>query len=236
LGNEELLAELFPAKQILGGLCFVCLNRIKPGVIQHLDHGQIVLSEFCGRAKQRTRKIASAFQFAGVPCKVSDCLARAHWEKLVWNIPFNGLGVAASAGIQRFSSAGRRTGIQAGECLTTEGLLRDAEWTQKVKALMLEVIATARALGFKMPRRLAEQQIQRTRSMGPYRASTLIDFQRGQPIELNSLFLEPLRLARSRKVPVPNLERLCRILREIDPGRTQRSKHRAVRESSPLLR
>src|SRR5206468_12233284 len=26
LGNEELLARLFPAEQVLGGLCFVCLN------------------------------------------------------------------------------------------------------------------------------------------------------------------------------------------------------------------
>jgi 2-dehydropantoate 2-reductase len=26
LGNEESLAQLFPADKILGGLCFVCLN------------------------------------------------------------------------------------------------------------------------------------------------------------------------------------------------------------------
>jgi 2-dehydropantoate 2-reductase len=30
LGNEERLAELFPIEQILGGLCFVCLNRLAP--------------------------------------------------------------------------------------------------------------------------------------------------------------------------------------------------------------
>src|SRR5262249_45956551 len=28
LGNEERLAELFVPRQILGGLCFVCLNRV----------------------------------------------------------------------------------------------------------------------------------------------------------------------------------------------------------------
>jgi 2-dehydropantoate 2-reductase len=43
LGNEEQLAGLFPAEQILGGLCFVCLNRIEPGVIQHLDYGLVIL-------------------------------------------------------------------------------------------------------------------------------------------------------------------------------------------------
>ena len=30
LGNEEALARLFPIEQIMGGLCFVCLNRTAP--------------------------------------------------------------------------------------------------------------------------------------------------------------------------------------------------------------
>ncbi len=36
LGNEDQLARLFPPEQIMGGLCFVCLNRIEPGLIRHL--------------------------------------------------------------------------------------------------------------------------------------------------------------------------------------------------------
>ena len=51
----------------------------------------------------RTHDLAAMFNHAGVPCKVTDNLARAHWEKLVWNIPFNGLGVAASAGLDAFA-------------------------------------------------------------------------------------------------------------------------------------
>ncbi len=39
LGNEERLAEIASVQQILGGLCFVCLNRIEPGVVRHIDHG-----------------------------------------------------------------------------------------------------------------------------------------------------------------------------------------------------
>ena len=226
LGNEELLAKIFPAKQIMGALCFVCLNRLKPGLIQHLGHGQIVLGEFRGKPGRRARGIADAFQNAGVPSKVSSNLAKAHWEKLVWNIPFNGLGVASSAGLDAFARRGGKLPARLGPCLTTEDLLRSGEWSGKVKALMLEVIAIARALGFKIPRALADKQIERTRSMGPYRASTLIDFERCQPLELKSLFLEPLRLAKSRKVAVPQLEALCRILKAIDPGRTHRAKKR----------
>ena len=35
-----------------------------------------------------------------MPCRVSEDLARAHWEKLTWNIPFNGLGVASIMGFE----------------------------------------------------------------------------------------------------------------------------------------
>ncbi len=80
LGNEELLSRLFPAEQILGGLCFVCLNRVQPGLIHHLDHGLVVLGEYERWPKPRTHDIAFAFRNAGVPCNVTDNLARALGE------------------------------------------------------------------------------------------------------------------------------------------------------------
>ena len=48
--------------------------------------------------------------------------------------------------------------------------------------------------------------------MGAYKASTLLDFELGRPLELESLFLEPLRQARAAGVAVPRLEALCRLL------------------------
>ena len=81
---------------------------------------------------------------------------------------------------------------------------------------MLEVIAAARALGFDVPDAFADQQIERTRTMGAYKASTLIDFERGQPLELQSLFLEPLRQATQAGVAMPRLSALCAVLKELD--------------------
>src|SRR2546422_10533213 len=43
LGNEEQLAKLFPVEQILGGLCFVGLNRTAPGMVHHFGEGRILL-------------------------------------------------------------------------------------------------------------------------------------------------------------------------------------------------
>jgi 2-dehydropantoate 2-reductase len=220
LGNEEQLAALFSPEQIMGGLCFVCLNRLQPGVVHHIDHGLVVLGEFARYPEPRTHELATLFKQAGVPCKVTDNLARAHWEKLAWNIPFNGLGVAAAAGYSAvLAGALLDSGHALKECLNTAQLLADPRWEALARELMLEVAATARALGFNVPDDLAEKQIERTRTMGPYKASTLLDFERGQPLELESLFLEPFRQAKKAGVPVPRLEALCRVLSALDSAR-----------------
>jgi 2-dehydropantoate 2-reductase len=224
LGNEEQLARLFPAEQIMGGLCFVCLNRVAPGVIQHIGYGQVVLGEFRRAPEPRTHELVARFCDAGVPCTAGGDLAKAHWEKLVWNIPFNGLGVAGAAGLDAFerldpnpptSPLVRRTSSLL-PCLTTDKLLADARWARLVKELMLEVIAAARALGFDVPDTFADERIERTRTMSAYRASTLIDFERGQPLELQSLFLEPLRRATEAGVPMPRLAALCVVLKDLE--------------------
>ena len=233
LGNEEDLERLFPAAQILGGLCFVCLNRIAPGVIRHLDHGQVVLGEFRRLPEPRTHEIASAFRDAGVPCKVTDNLERAHWEKLVWNIPFNGLGVASAAGLEALlagSNAPPRrplndvAGAPGAEepllpCLTTDRLLGDPRWERLVRELMQEVIAAAAALGFRIESSFAEDLIERTRTMGAYKASTILDFENGLPLEMETLFVEPFMRAQKAGVAVPRMEALAAVLVELDRRR-----------------
>jgi 2-dehydropantoate 2-reductase len=221
LGNTEQLARLFSPEQILSGLCFVCLNRVKPGVIHHLEYGLVVLGEFQRRAGPRTQELAEMFRDAGVPCKVTDNLARAQWEKLVWNIPFNGLGVAGAAGYDALTQLPSAISHlrSVGPVLTTDKLLADPRWEKLLRDLMLEVIAAAGALGFEIPVSYAEEQIERTRTMGAYKASTLIDFERHQPLELEGMFLEPLRRAQTAGVPVPRLAALCKVLQQLDQPR-----------------
>ena len=216
LGNEESLASLFPIEQILGGLCFVCLNRTAPGVVEHIAHGKIEMGEFQRWPEPRTHDIAGAFRHAGIPCSVRDNLEKAHWEKLVWNIPFNGLGVASCAGFEAV-----RTGVFQGrvaECLTTDRLIGDENWCGLVRELMTEVIASGNAYDLRIPMECADEQIERTRIMGAYKPSTLLDFLRGQPVELETLFLEPLRRAEHKGVAVPQLRALCAVLSKLSSG------------------
>ncbi|TAL04970.1 MAG: 2-dehydropantoate 2-reductase [Verrucomicrobia bacterium] len=216
LGNEEQLAKLFPVGQILGGLCFVGLNRTAPGVIQHLGEGRILLGEFQRWPEPRTHDIASLFRHAGVVCKVTDNLARAHWEKLVWNIPFNGLGVASAAGYGALVSQSPTFNAQPLPCLASGELLDRGPWEKLVRELMLETIAAANALGHQINASLADNMIERTRGLGAYKASTILDFEAGRSLEVESLFLAPLRLARQANVPTPRMKALCEVLTRLD--------------------
>jgi len=212
LGNEAAIAAIVGAERTMGGLCFVCLNRVAPGRILHIAHGTVVLGEYARPPQERTQHFAQTFDEAGIRCKVAENLEQAHWEKLVWNIPFNGLGVAGAAGLEAVRQGRIEPGARLQACLTTDLLLSDPRWEQLVRELMMETIAAARALGLNVPPAVAERQIERTRQMGTYKASTLIDFERGQELELEGLFLEPLRQARRAGVPCPRLASLCAVL------------------------
>ncbi len=223
LGNEELLSEIVRPQQVMGGLCFVSLNRIAPGVIRHINGARILMGEFQRPPSERTQRIAVALRGAGVPCDLAEDLGLAHWLKLVWNIAFNGLGVASVAGYEAVVSGRVDPSQPLQPCQTTDLLLADPAWRELVSEVMLEVIDAARRLGFPIDSAYAQAEIDRTRLMGIYRASTLVDFERGSPLELESLFLEPLQQAKRAGAVLPRIEALCQVLQELDARRPRQA-------------
>ena len=197
LGNEEFLAEHFGAERVLGGLCFVGLNRIAPGVIEHYEGGRVILAEYSGYPKPRTHDIAWEFKRCGVVCTVGESLGFERWRKLVWNIPFNGLAVAAGG-------------------IDTAAIIADEQLRASALALMDEVIAGANACGHALPTAVALKQMKATEAMRAYRPSTLIDFQTGKPLELEAIWGEPLRRATAAGARMPHLQSLYEQLKALN--------------------
>ena len=199
LGNEEFLAERFGAERVMGGLCYVCLNRTNPGEIAHIAHGRIALGELGRYVLPRTHEVGSEFKRCGVVCSVVGSLATERWRKLVWNVPFNGLAISEG-------------GIDVAQILADEDLL------MRTRELMREIIRGARALGFEIPISFVEENVTRTKSMGPYRPSSLIDFEEGRAVEVEAIWGEPLRRAVAAGAEMPELERLYGEVREATGG------------------
>lgn len=184
-----------------------------------MAHGRVTIGEMKRPATDRTLLLSRLFEESGVPSSTTDNLAQAHWEKLAWNIPFNGLGVAGSAGWAAVNDGVLPPGASIERCLATDAILSDPRWQGIAVELMREVIGAANALGLSVSESWETRYLDQTRVMGAYRASTLIDFEEHRPLELNSLFEEPLRLARTAGYPTPRLEKLCRLLRQLEAAR-----------------
>ena len=204
LGNEEFLAERFGAERVLGGLCFVCLNKTAPGVIDHQGYGNLALGEFSGYPLPRTHDIAWEFKRCGVTARVVADLSEARWRKLVWNIPFNGMTLLATA--QRPPDAAP---------VSTADLLADGALSYLTRRLMDEVIAAARKLGHPIPGDFANGQFKRTAEMGRYLPSTLLDFVAGRPLELEAIWGEAYRRAFNAGAEVGRLESMYYLLRSL---------------------
>lgn len=204
LGNEEFLAQHFGAERVLGGLCFVCINRTAPGQILHIAQGRISLGEHTRSPLSRTRQIAETFQASRIDCVIEPSLAAARWKKLVWNIPFNGLSIAAGG-------------------IDTAAILANPALEQRVRELMHEIITTARALGHDVSYDLIHDMIERTRTMTGYRPSSLIDFDEGREVELDPIWGVPVRQAEAAGLTMPCVSQLLSELRSRTLSRDSRT-------------
>lgn len=194
LGNCEAIAELTGPDRVLGGLCFVCINRLSPGHIRHTAGGKVAIGEWQPDARGRAAELVRRFKAAGIPADPAPKLEEAQWQKLVWNVPFNGLAIAEGG-------------------VTTDVLLASHSIEDEIRALMAEVIAAARALGLDLSDSLIDFNVERTRPMGPYRPSSMIDYLAGREVELGPIWEEPLRRATAAGIPMPHLADLVRRIR-----------------------
>ena len=178
LGNEEVLAEEFPARQIMGGVAFLCANRGEPGTIHHLGQGAIRIGPHDGSLSDAGMRIADVFHQADISCEQVDDLLKARWEKLVWNIPFNGLCALTGK--------------------TVTDLLGHPPTRQLAIEIMQEVIAATNAQPINAPvdgPAFIAKMIAATATMEQYRPSMMIDRQEGRPLELQAIYANPLQQA-----------------------------------------
>lgn len=189
MGNVEALAQLLPAERIVAGLCFVCINRLAPAVIETTLAGYVRMAAAEGPVNPAVVRCVEVFAGAGVDCQAEASLEAVLWKKLCWNIPFNGLSIA-------------------GGSITTDLILADPTLNERAFRLMKEVQAAALARGHGFEDAHIKRQFVVTVGMGPYRPSSLIDFVEGRDVEVAGIWGEPLRRGQAAGVKMPETEKL----------------------------
>ena len=189
MGNTELLAKHFPKNPILAGLCFVCVNRVAPAVVENYLPGRVEIGSLNDRYSEAAKRAVSAFATAGITCRLAPKLNAAIWRKLCWNVPFNGLAIAAGG-------------------ITTDRILADDTLVSRARRLMKEIKEVAAREGYEITDDFLQGQLDATEKMGAYRPSSLIDFLEGRAVEVDAIFGEPLRRGQKLGVKMLELEKL----------------------------
>jgi 2-dehydropantoate 2-reductase len=193
LGAEAEIARILPQQPIIGGLCFICSNKIAPGHIHHLDYGEIKLGAYGDRYQAQAitpmmENIAADFRAAAIPISLCEDLLLARWQKLVWNIPYNGLSVVLNA--------------------TTDRLMANSHTSALVERIMGEVQLVAQTYNCHITDEFIQTMLAYTHKMTPYRTSMKIDYDEGRALEIDTMFRHPLKFARKKGLSVPSIEML----------------------------
>ncbi|VVO19979.1 putative 2-dehydropantoate 2-reductase [Pseudomonas fluorescens] len=204
LDVEDSLRELLPdSLHLLGGLCFICVHRAAPGVIEHQALGTVNVGYHSGPAladaparQTIVEQGAGLFRQAGIDSQAMANLQQARWQKLVWNVPYNGLSVLLGA--------------------STTPLMADASSRELIQALMAEVVQGALACGHTMPPGYAEHLFKVTEKMPDYWPSMYHDYLHKRPLELLAIYARPLAVARAAGCELPKIEALYQALSFID--------------------
>ncbi len=193
LDIEADVAKFLPNTPLLGGLCFLCANKTQPGLIQHLDYGMVQLAQYQPDLKpagitERMQAIAQDFNQAGIETSFEEDLVLARWKKLIWNIPFNGLSVVLDA--------------------QTNELMANPETLTLVEDLMAEIVAVAAAYDRTISTEFLAYMLNLTAQMFPYRTSMKLDFDSRRPMEVETMFGNPVRAAHQMGCESPRMTML----------------------------
>ena len=197
LGNEDEFAAAFGDQCVLGGIAYTCINRVGPGEIVHTAEGRVRVGPFGRTTLENAEAVAAIMRAAKIPAEAVADLHHYRWQKLAWNVPFNGWGAALD----------RHTA----ELLATpagESLVRDT---------IAEVVRAARSVGVDLGGSdFVDDQIARTHRMGAYHSSMQLDRQAGRVMEVDAVIAEPLRRAKAAGCgPLPLIETMLRCLEAI---------------------
>ena len=204
LGIEAQVASIVGSDRVIGGMCFICSNKVGAGRIRHLDYGAVSIGSYapderpCG-ITMAMGQIAADFKRAEIPVRPESDLLLARWRKLVWNIPFNGLSVVLNA--------------------TTDDLLADEGTRRCAEQLMLETIAVAARYERFIPQEFVGEMFALTAKMPAYQTSMKLDWDAGRPLEVEAILGNPYQAAQKVGISVPKLEMLYAQVKFLDRRR-----------------
>lgn len=189
------IARSIPIRQVVGCVVYPATGLVEPGVIKHLEGNRLSLAELNGARTDRVVAISSALARAGFKAPVQSRIRQEIWLKLIGNATLNPISALTRA--------------------TLTELMSQPETKDLIRRLMIEVEAVGRALGIE-PDIGVDRRLEGAARVGDHRTSMLQDVEAGRPLEVEALVGSVVELGGQLGVPVPALDVVCRLTRQLD--------------------
>jgi ketopantoate reductase len=155
---------------------------------EHTDLGLFPNSRLDKELEQNRMELYTAIlKDGGHSVSLEKNIQIRKWEKVVCNILWNPISALTrqNMGVNFFESSNEAESFG--------------------KALMLDVIAVARASGVPLDDKLADKYIAFTKSLGSFQPSMLHDLNGGIPLEIDVIIGAPMKMAIQLGMEVPSL-------------------------------
>lgn len=207
IGIEDDIAEQLHRYGIFGGLGFIGVGQPQPGRIFHREFGALDIGHH-GDDGKAVEDAINLWAPTVVAARPAECLVRARWHKMIWDVPFNGLSVAAG-------------GATSGYLLETPALRDFARRVMDEIAAIANADLESQGLSpFDDVEELCDRALRLMGTTENYIPPAGVDFVRQQPLEVEALFARPAQRAAELGIDAPLTAFLAALLKRLNPAAT----------------
>lgn len=187
------LWDQLPPARVLGCIVYPAVEVIEPGVLEHHYSNRLDLGEPDGSKSERVQAFSQAMIKAGFRCPVRPRIRDNLWVKLWGNLSFNMICSLTTA--------------------TLDVVTGDPGTRAVARTMMLEAQAVAEKLGVTFPLDV-DARIAGAQEVGVHKPSTLVDLERGRPMEIDALLGAVVEMARLVGLPTPTCDTVLALVRQ----------------------
>lgn len=191
------IGRLFSDRRVVGGVVHVSGEILAPGFLRQTGGLRYVMGSPSGALDPRAKALVELFRTAGLAAELDLDIRATVWLKLVNNAGLNAVSVL------------RRT--------TIKPMLADPDARGAVRALMLEALHVGQTMKVVSDVDV-DARIDYAARLDDVKTSTLQDYERGRPLELDPILGSVIELAQRCGVAVPRLRVAYDALRQLDPA------------------
>lgn len=200
LGNEEVIAGVLGAGNVMGGLTAQAGLVEAPGVVRNGGDLPTHIGEIAGGLSPRATAIAAAFTRHGLNTVASPDIKREKWKKLIGNVALGAISAVTDLrsfeimAVEPLREIVFRLVDEAADVAKAEGIALDVE---EARSVLMKLVVTTGG------------------GTGNAKSSMREDIIRRRPTEIDTIHGSVARLARKHAIATPSLDTLIALVKAL---------------------